>query len=142
MYKLKGYKLLEPVSSKTLKRRALSYRNNILKIDRGLETIESKFDPEPNFPLVPQLDPQLIEEVVHPVLQSSNKFDDDFLDSNPYFVEDDSDVCTDSDDDEVSLNSISKDIQIWVTTIALDALLLILRKYGHRTLPKSYKTLL
>lgn len=72
--------------------------------------------------------------------------DDDFSDSHCYFLEEDSDVCTDSDDDDVVLNSINEDIKIWakqnfITTIAVDSLLLILRKRGHRTLPKSYKTL-
>lgn len=144
MYKLKGYKLLEAVSTKTLKRRALSYRSNILKTDTTTHTFHSEVharsDPQPS----PQ--PDLHAVSLEKITIQSLIVDDDFSDSNLYFLEDDSDVCTDSDDDEVPINSINEDIKIWakenfITTIAIDALLLILRKYGHRTLPKSYKTL-
>lgn len=154
MHTLKGYKLLDSsVSSKTLKRRAVSYLNNVFQKNQCTDTVESddECDPDPIEPddeCVPMCDPDPIE-VFQQVTESSNIIDyDEFADSVPYFLEDDSDVLTDSDDDdEVStLSSINEDIKIWakqnfITTVAVDSLLLILRNRGHRTLPKSYKTL-
>lgn len=153
MHKLKGYKLLDgSVSSKTLKRRALAYLDSMTYDECSVSTIEPEFNhpepsPEPEFS-PPESSPEPIE-VFNEVTQGSNTIDyDEFEDSVPYFLEDDSDVCTDSDDDyEVTtLSSINEDIKVWakqhfITTIAVDSLLLILRNRGHRTLPKSYKTL-